>query len=400
MNVIRGTQLIPIACLFCRSALTAIGLIADQTGSSGTQTGACEIYSGRSFMANILYGVNGEGAGHSTRAREIIAYLQRRGHAVHVASFDRGLKNLRGDCDVTEIYGLRFAYANNRVRYRRTFTKNLATIRQAAKSIKRLGRLAEEWKIQLVITDFEPLTCHVGHHKRLPVISIDNQHCLTNTDVSYPRQYRRDAAVAKLVTRMMVPRADVYLTTSFLTPKVTKARTFLFPPILREEILKAAPVAGGDILVYVTSPAPALAKLLARVRGSFTGYGFGREGREGNIVFKKPSLDGFLRDLVGCKAVIANAGFSLVTEALHLGKPYLAIPVQHQFEQIFNAYWLDKMGYGAYWEKLDKERIESFLYNLPLYAEKLESYPRQGNGVLLDKLDALIAEYTAGERRW
>jgi uncharacterized protein (TIGR00661 family) len=42
---------------------------------------------------------------------------------------------------------------------------------------------------------------------------------------------------------------------------------------------------------------------------------------------------------------LPTQGFSLVTEALHLGKPYLAVPVQHQFEQIFNAYWLDKMGH-------------------------------------------------------
>jgi len=60
----------------------------------------------------------------------------------------------------------------------------------------------------------------------------------------------------------------------------------------------------------------------------------------------------------------------LVTEALHLGKPYLAVPVSHQFEQIFNAYWLDKSNYGAYWEELNKERVDSFLYNLPHYRER------------------------------
>jgi len=52
------------------------------------------------------------------------------------------------------------------------------------------------------------------------------------------------------------------------------------------------------------------------------------------------------------------------------------------------------MGYGAYWEDLNKERVESFLYNIPQYVEKLEAYPRQGNQALLKKLDALIAEYT------
>ena len=346
-------------------------------------------------MANILYGVNGEGAGHSSRAREVPSHLKARGHTLHVASFDRGLQNLRADFEVTEIYGLRFAYANNKVRYRKTVTKNLASVRQAAKSLRRLSELADEWRIDAVITDFEPLTCHVGHRKHLPVISIDNQHCLTNTDVSYPPECRRDAAVAKLVTKMMVPRADAYLTTAFFTTQIRKPRTFLFPPILRQEILSARPQAGQDVLVYVTSPAPALVKLLTGIRGSFIAYGFGREGREGNIAFRKPSLDGFLRDLVNAKAVIANAGFSLVTEALHLGKPYLAIPVKHQFEQIFNAYWVAKSGYGSYWPDLNKERVESFLYNLPQHAEKLQNYPRQGNGALLAKLDALIAEYTA-----
>jgi len=79
-----------------------------------------------------------------------------------------------------------------------------------------------------------------------------------------------------------------------------------------------------------------------------------------------------------------------------LGKPYLAVPVSHQFEQIFNAYWLDKSNYGAYWEELNKERVDSFLYNLPHYREALAQYPRQGNGALLAKLDTLIASYTGG----
>jgi uncharacterized protein (TIGR00661 family) len=111
------------------------------------------------------------------------------------------------------------------------------------------------------------------------------------------------------------------------------------------------------------------------------------------VVYKKFSLEGFMRDLTSAQAIVANSGFSLVTEALHLGKPYLAVPVKHQFEQIFNAHWLAKMGYGAYWEELNKERVESFLYNLPLYREKLADYPRQGNGALLAKLDSLIGEY-------
>ena len=344
-------------------------------------------------MANILYGVNGEGAGHSTRAREVLTHLVSQGHRVRVASFDRGLQNLQNDFDVTEIYGFRFSYVNNRVRYKRTIAKNLLTVPQAAKSLSRLNALVDDSKIDLVITDFEPLTCQVGHRRGLPIVSIDNQHCLTNAVVSYPRQYRRDAAAAKLVTKLMTPRANAYLVISFFSAPLRKRNTFLFPPLLRHEILNATPTEGDHVLVYVTSPAPALAKLLSSVRCRFVGYGFGREGTEGNIVYKKPSLDGFFDDLVSARAVIANSGFSLVTEALHLGKPYLAVPVSHQFEQIFNAYWVQKSGYGEYWEELNKERVESFLFNLPHFREALRQHPRQGNGALLAKLDQLIQGY-------
>jgi uncharacterized protein (TIGR00661 family) len=345
-------------------------------------------------MANILYGVNGEGSGHSTRAKEVISHLQAKGHAVRVVSFDRGLRNLSENFDVTEIYGLRLAYVNNQMRYKRTVARNLVTAPLAARSLARLMKLADEWKIELVITDFEPLSCHVGHRKHLPVISIDNQHCLTNTEAESPRHSRRDAAAVKLMTRLMTPRANAYLVLSFFPVPVRKRKTFIFPPIVRREILQKKPWSGDYVLVYVTSPSPEMAKMLKSVRCRFVAYGFGREAVEANIQFKKPSLNGFMDDLVGCKAVVANSGFSLVSEALYLGKPYLAVPVRNQFEQTFNAFHLDKMGYGACWEELNKERVESFLFNLPVYCENLTSYPRQGNTALLAKLDSLIGEYT------
>jgi uncharacterized protein (TIGR00661 family) len=350
-------------------------------------------------MANILYGVNGEGSGHSTRAKEVLRHLVRQGHSVHVASFDRGLANLKDEFEVTEIYGLRLSYVNNRVRYQKTVANNLLSAPKAVRSNHTLMRLAEEWKIDLVITDFEPMTCLVGHRKGLPVIAIDNQHCITNAEVSFPKQYRRDAAATKLVASLMTPRINAYLVISFFPANIKKKNTYLFSPLLRSEVLTASPIVRDHVLVYVTSPSPRLAEMLKRVRCRFVAYGFGRDGVDGNVAFKKPSQQGFLADLISCKAVIANSGFSLISEALHLGKPYLAIPVAHQFEQIFNAYYLDKVGYGAYWEDLEKEKIESFLFNLDVYRERLAKYPRQDNTALLAKLDSLIAHFATPQAK-
>ena len=352
-------------------------------------------------MANILYGVNGEGSGHSTRAKEMLTHLQAQGHNVHVASFDRGLRNLKSEFEVTEIYGLRLAYVRNRVRYRRTIFGNLLKAPRAARSIRQLTRLAEEWNIDLVVTDFEPLTCHLAHRTGLPVISIDNQHLLTRAEISYPRECRKDAAAAKLVTRFMTHGCDAYLVISFFEAPLRRKDTFLFPPILRQEVLQARASSGDYVLVYVTSPSVELAELLKRIRQRFVCYGFEGEGEDGNLVFRKASLDGFLTDLAGCKAVLANSGFSLISEALQLRKPYLAWPLKRQFEQVFNAYYIQKMGYGAYWEDINKERIESFLFNLDEYRDNLRSYPAQDNSRIFGKLDQLVASCerkTVGKR--
>jgi uncharacterized protein (TIGR00661 family) len=341
-------------------------------------------------MANILYGVNGEGAGHSTRSREVILHLQRQGHSVVAASFDRGLRNLGDICEVLEIHGLRFTYINNQVRYNRTLARNLFQARRATRSIKELTRVIDERNIELVITDFEPLTCRAGRRSHLPIVSIDNQHILTHFTVAIPRHYGTDATAAKLLTRLMTPYASHYFVTSFFEAPGRRPNSELVPPILRQQIQDAVPSSEGPILVYVTSPAPALIKVLASVHSQFIAYGFGREGQEGNILYKKPGFESFFEDMIHAQAIVANAGFSLLTEALYLGKPYLAVPVRNQFEQIFNAFWLDRVGYGAFWEELTKEKVESFLFNIPQFREKLASYSRSSNRELFTKLDSLI----------
>jgi uncharacterized protein (TIGR00661 family) len=349
-------------------------------------------------MANILYGVNGEGAGHSTRSREMILHLQKAGHTVVAASFDRGLSNLRDICEVVEIHGFRFTYVNNQVRYNLTLARNLFQARKATQGISQLARLIDERGIELVITDFEPLSCRAGRRRKLPVISIDNQHILTHFKVATPKGYGRDLTAARWVTRLMTPHATHYLVTSFFDAVGKRTNSEIIPPILRQQFYGARPTSDGPILVYVTSPAPQLVRLLSQVNKKFVAYGFDREGREGNIVFKRPGFESFFEDLLRAEAVIANAGYSLVCEALYLGKPYLAVPVQNQFEQIFNAFWLDRTGYGAFWEELTREKVESFLFNIPQFREKLAGGFRTSPREITERLDVLVAQCLAGSQ--
>ena len=61
-------------------------------------------------MAKIVYGVSGEGSGHSSRAREMISHLEAVGHIVKVVSYDRGYNNLKDEFDVFETEGLHITY--------------------------------------------------------------------------------------------------------------------------------------------------------------------------------------------------------------------------------------------------------------------------------------------------
>ncbi|MDJ0622350.1 MAG: glycosyltransferase family protein [Desulfocapsaceae bacterium] len=54
--------------------------------------------------------------------------------------------------------------------------------------------------------------------------------------------------------------------------------------------------------------------------------------QQGHITVLPFSRQGFIDDLATCRGVICNAGFSFISEALHLGKRVLCKPVRGQLE--------------------------------------------------------------------
>jgi len=344
-------------------------------------------------MANILYGVSGVGSGHSSRAREISNYLIKNGHKVKILSYGRGFENLNPHFDVEKIFGLIFDQQENKINYFKTVYKNLINSHAALGSIGNILKIIDDFKPDVVFTDFEPLSSLCANIKKLPLISIDNQHRITDTCIEYPDKYNKEALAAKTIINLMVINTKACLVTNFFKTKVKKNNVFVFPPILRNEVLRMSSVDGDYVLVYLTEEITSLINILTTINKRFIVYGFNENKKEKNIIFKKKSVKGFLKDLAGAEAVIANAGYTLITEALYLEKPYLALPVEGQFEQILNAHYLEKSGYGKYWDKLDKEKIESFLYNIDNYKKKLKKYKKTDNTKLFNKIDQLIKKY-------
>ena len=344
------------------------------------------------ILAKIVYGVSGEGSGHSSRAREMIHHLEQLGHTVRVVSYDRGYRNLKSNFDVFETEGLHIASSDNRVSKVKTFTENLQRLPRGHKKLHALRKnIFKQFRPDCVITDFEPMTAYLANHYDLPLITIDNQHRIRYMTYPCPARLQTERRMTVSIIRAMVPRPDVSLVTTFYYGDAKNNRTFFFPPILRKAVLSLQPSKGEHVLVYLTSGFESFLKLLRSFsREQCIVYGYDRDDQDGNIVYKRFSKDGFLEDLASCKAVMATAGFTLMTESFYLRKPYLALPMHGQFEQELNAYWMAKLNYGTNLRRIRSEAVGNFLYRLPDFEEKLNEYHAADNSAIKAKLRELL----------
>jgi uncharacterized protein (TIGR00661 family) len=344
-------------------------------------------------MAKILYGISGEGFGHAARSKVVIEHLLAAGHELKILSYDRGYNLLKKHFEVVEIFGMTFTYSDNELKYVETFFKNFLKTPTAVRSIDNVSSIVDAFQPDWIISDFEPSSALVGNLKKIPVISIDNQHLLTRTKVNFPLRYAREAIAAMVVTRLFILKAKHYFITTFFEPPIIERNTTLVSPILRQEVLQLQPSLGDYFVVYLTSGAQNLLPILKEVpEARFVIYGLPQQGLDANLEFCPFDEAKFLQHLAGAKAVVANAGFSLISEALYLGKPYLAVPANKQFEQVLNAYYLEKMNYGAMLEELTEEGLRTFIGQLDDYYEQLALYPRQDNSYLFDQLDQLLVK--------
>jgi uncharacterized protein (TIGR00661 family) len=347
----------------------------------------------------ILYGVVGEGMGHATRSVVILRHLlQSKRHQIEIAVSGRAhafLARAFPDLRVHEIAGLNMIYADNEVQRRRTAFDVFKKLPAFAENFETFTRLAEGLRPELVISDFESFAYLFAKKHDLPVISIDNMQVINRCtlDVDIPPEEQASFQMAKAIVKAKLPHCDHYLITTFFFPEVRKARTSLFPPILRDAVLDATPTEGDHVLVYQTSDTfHDLIPTLQRLPGRFIVYGLKRDELLGNVTLKGFSEEGFVRDLASARAVLAGGGFSLMGEAVYLHKPLLSVPLKGQFEQTLNALYLQKLGYGEYHKELDERAIAQFLARAPEYAKNVAQHRQDRNHAILAKLDSLIEE--------
>lgn len=346
----------------------------------------------------VFYCICGEGMGHAIRSSVIIDRIKEK-YDIYIFSSDRAYNYLKSKFDnVYEIGGFNTVYINNKV-------NNLKTLANALKrnptnikvGYETLYRKARKLRPDVIVTDFEIYATTVSKLLNIPLISLDNIHMITQTKISYPANKRIEMIKAKGVIKTYVVKPKVHILTSFFYPPVrAKKNAVIYPPVIREDILKLKPSEGDHVIVYQTSKESVklVRKLKSLKNEKFIVYGFNVNKTDQNLTFKEFNEDEFYEDLASAKAVICNGGFTFISEAISLKKPIYSVPAIGNFEQALNGYYVQRLGYGEYHEVMSAAKVKSFLEKIPIYKKNLAKVKKTNNDGIIKELIYRIEKYS------
>ena len=345
----------------------------------------------------IFYCICGEGMGHAIRSSVIIDRIKDK-YDVYIFSSDRAYKYLNEKFDnVYKIGGFNTVYINNKVSNTKTLInalkRNPLNIKEG---YEELYKKARKLSPDVIVTDFEIYATMVSKLLSIPLISLDNIHMITQTAIDYPPKHQGEMLKAKGVIKSYVIKPKIHILTSFFYPKIKpKKRAVLYPPVIREDILKLKPTIEDHIIVYQTSKESVkLVEQLKSLNEKFIVYGFNKDEVDENLTYKLFNENEFYNDLASAKAVICNGGFTFISEAISLKKPIYSVPAIGNFEQTLNGFYVQKLGYGEYHEEMSPKKVEKFLKRLLKYQEKLAKVKKTNNDGIVNELIYRIEKYS------
>jgi len=301
----------------------------------------------------ILYGVQGTGQGHISRARGVAHALK--DYDVDVTWLFSGrpkekLFDMEPFGDFKHREGLTMVTESGKMRYRKTaFALSPSTF------IKDATRLDLD-PYDLIVCDYEPVIAWACKARGREAIGIGHQYAFgKDTPMT------GDTVMSRLVMKQFAPVA---------VPAGLHWARFddtILPPIL--DLPELDPETTEDhILVYLPFEDQNLTTTWLQ---GFSDQRFIQyspdltDEAQGNVVRRKANIHGFKRDLAAAKGVICNTGFELISECLQWKKPVLTRPLAKQMEQLSNAAALEQLGYATTMQSLDTQTARRWFDSTP-----------------------------------
>jgi len=350
-------------------------------------------------VKKILYGVSGIGNGHANRETPLIEALSKNNKIVILAYQDslKALTRTFGtnpnikilEIDVPFIVGVKEGLDFNATAtnpYNQD--KNFITLNSKVLSIVE----QEIGTPDLVISDYEPVCAQYAYAKNAPLVTIDQQSKYLYSDL--PKEingFTYEDEIQRL--HMFFPKAAARIACSFFRtkPKLGGDDVVFMPPPIKKSVVetKRLPSNEKQILMYISSarefvhtPREIIETLNKHKSATFRLFIRGteideykklaEETKSINIKLYQHGDPKFIEFLGTCDGIMSTAGHSLLSEAMYLGIPVYAIPVE-PYEQHMNAKAIGDNGFGIDCTTLNDDKIETFINTLEQYASNIKN---------------------------
>jgi len=349
----------------------------------------------------IAYGVMGYGRGHAMRSGAVLPSLMAE-HEVTVFAGGDAYEVLAPKFPTVRIPIIGYVY-NERGGHSgpRTLKRNFAPMADLLFGGAGAALVEKEFRqrgIDLVISDSEAWTHRAAQKLKIPRISYDHVGIIAYCKPHFPPDLRLLGLRDAIGYRALMGVPERILISSFYPAEPAYPNMHIVGPMLRPEVLQAKPEDSGEFLMAYFNKGehqylPHIDRALRLLDLPVVVYGTPFRGQSENLDFRAPGNEAFIRDLASCKAVLSTAGNQLIGEAIHFGKPILALP-EEAFEQRLNAYMIERMGVGMRGDRhrLTPSDVDRFLGNYDFYRSNMGDHARDGRAEAIETLHRYVDE--------
>lgn len=348
----------------------------------------------------IAWGVMGYGRGHAMRTMSVLPALMKE-HEVTVFTAGDAYEVLAPKFPTVRIPMIGYRH-NDRGGHSLpgTLAGNLgpmADLLFGGPGIRGLEREFRDRGVQLVISDSEAWTHRAAQRLGLPRISFDHVGILAYCKPHFPPDLWALGMRDALGYRALMGVPERILISSFYDAEPAYPGVRIVGPMLRDEVLRARATQGDFLLCYFNKGEhqyrPHIDRALRLLDCPVRIYGTPYVGKVDNLDFRAPGNDCFVHDLAACKAVLSTAGNQTLGEAIHFGKPILALP-DDAFEQRLNGYVIERVGVGmrADLKTLTPSDVDRFLGNYERHRSHMREHARDGRAEAIETLHRYIGE--------
>lgn len=360
--------------------------------------------------SKILFIVQGEGRGHLTQAIAMREILLTAGYKnictlVGISQFRKTPSFFydKMDNQIREYISPNFIRdkKNRSLRIFISLLINVFKCRQYFKSLKIIHKNVKEFKPDLILNFYEPLTglYYIIYKPKVPIISIAHQYFYQHPEFECPKG-GINKFFLKLLTKITC-KGSIKKLAIHIEQKSNyyKKKIFIIPPLIRSDVLNQSVANNGHFCIYLLNRGYSNNIIDWHNKNKNVHlHCFWDNQSAGKIYMYDKTLTFyqiddqiFTESLSSSDGLLTTAGYESVCEAMYFGKPVLMVPVGNHFEQYVNSIVFQKAGAGISASYFDIDKFVAYKNDFRVN-EGFKEWIKKAPEIIIDIIDKTFAK--------